>query len=447
MKKLLTVAPALALLLALSPAGLLQAKQTTNAPPPVAPPVVREGDFAIKLVNALGIATPDNETEAENMLASAGIAPKNGWISDYPVTPDILGELEDGVATAADSHRLPMGKDEALEVLGSLSAELGLHVLSHRPRDYGETPPATSPRYPEPTVINNYYYREGPPIVTYYPPPPDYFYLYAWVPYPFQCNSFFFSGFFILRDFHKVIGIPNRIVVVSNHLFHRGHRRFYRVDPVKRRGVRWLRAVEERTHGRPHFTAEAHSGARSILQRSHDRRRASPELADRDPLPSKSLVGSSGIARRETARQTRVLGGHVRARIKTSVQRTIHKVHGNPPRPFTTLGRNKGSPFRSLAAPRGDTPKGARQIRAFNSHTGARAKHSPAKKIQNVARDPAGLFRTPGISQERSTSLPSKRGINFSGGRQGGVRGFPGKFSRKLPGGGPTLKGGLRVPF
>ena len=47
-------------------------------------PLIREGDFAIKLVEALKVGQAKSEAEAESILASVGIAPKNGWIADYP---------------------------------------------------------------------------------------------------------------------------------------------------------------------------------------------------------------------------------------------------------------------------------------------------------------------------------------------------------------------------
>ncbi|MEJ2233631.1 MAG: hypothetical protein P8X67_06870, partial [Syntrophobacterales bacterium] len=190
MNKLSALTMALALLLMSSPAAYPQAMQTTTTPPPVASTLVREGDFATRLVSALEIGTAENEIEAETLLASIGIAPKNGWISDYPITPDILGELQGAVTAAANSKRLSMGKDEALEVLDSVSADLGLYVLSYTSGEYADTPAPASAQYTEPTVINNYYYREGPPVVTYYAPPPDYLYLYAWVPYPFWYSRF-----------------------------------------------------------------------------------------------------------------------------------------------------------------------------------------------------------------------------------------------------------------
>ncbi|MDH3559282.1 MAG: hypothetical protein OES18_25860 [Deltaproteobacteria bacterium] len=388
MKKLSAIAMALALLLMSSPAAYPQAKQTTTTPPPVASTLVREGDFATRLVSAFEIGMAENETEAETMLASAGIAPKNGWISDYPVTPDILGELQDAVAAAADSNRLPMGNDEALEVLDNVSADLGLYVLSYTSGEYAETLPPASPQYTEPTVINNYYYKEGPPVVTYYPPPPDYLYLYAWVPYPFWYARFSFSGFFILHDFHKVSIIHQRAVVVTNKVFHRQHRRFYKIDPVKRRGGRSFWALARRTYGRPLFTAEARRGARSILQRSHDRMASQRRMEKRNVAILKSPKVFKGRTRTEIAPQTRSRSG--------------------------------------LA--------------------GIRAKTFPRQEVQRAHRDPARFFRAPGISEERSSSLPSMGERGFSGGLRKGSKRFSGKVSRKIPGG-SALKGALKLPF
>jgi hypothetical protein len=407
MKKLSAIAMALALLLMSSPAAYPQARQTTTTPPPVESTLVREGDFATRLVSALEIGMAENETEAETLLASAGIAPKNGWISDYPITPDILGELQETVAAAADSNRLPMGKDEALEV---------------------------------------FYYREGPPVVTYYPPPPDYLYLYAWVPYPFWYARFSFSGFFILHDFHKVSIIHKRAVAVSNHVFHRQHRRFYKIDPVKRRGERSLRALARRTHGRPHFTAEARRGARSILQRSHGRMASQRRLVNRNVAILKSPKVFKGRTRTKIARQTRARRGLVGVRAKTSPRQNIQKVHKNSARSFTALGKNQGKPFRDPTARGRDSSKAARQIRALNNRTGVRAKAFARQEVQRAHRDPARFFRASGISEGRSSSLPSMGKRDFSGGLRKGSKGFSGKVSRKIPGG-SALKGALKLPF
>jgi hypothetical protein len=430
MKQLTAIAMALALIIISSPAAYPQAERTTQNPPPVAPTLVREGDFAISLVSALDMGTTENETEAETLLASAGIAPKNGWISDYPVTPDILGELRDAVAAAADSYRISMDKTEALEILDSVSADLGLSVLS---QEYGETPPSTAAvsQYTEPTVINNYYYREGPPVVTYYPPPPDYLYLYAWVPYPFWCNSFFFSGYFILHDFHKVVGIGNRTVVVSNHFFHRHHRRFYKIDPVKRRGKRSLRAKTRRTHGKAFFSAKANRGARSILQRSHKRLVSQRRLVNRKGHLWKSPRGFNGWSRTKIARQKRSFTGSTRARVGTFPRQNIRKGLKNSARSFTALGRNRKRTSRHRPAPGTVSSETTRQRQTFNNRAGARVRTLPRQKVQKGPRGSVRSFENSRTSKGRSSSLLFKGGRNFSGSLRGGKKGFSGKFSRK----------------
>ena len=77
-----------------------QTSQTQQAPP-VAQTLVREGDFAVKLAAELNLGNPPNEAAAEDMLARAGVSPLNGWISDYPMTPEIIGQLGDSITAAA----------------------------------------------------------------------------------------------------------------------------------------------------------------------------------------------------------------------------------------------------------------------------------------------------------------------------------------------------------
>jgi len=446
MKKLSAIAMALALLLMSSPAVYPQAKQTTTTPPPVAPTLVREGDFATRLVSALEIGTAEDETEAENILASAGIAPKNGWISDYPVTPDILVELQDAVAAAADSYRLPMGKDEALAVLDNLSADLGLHVSSHSSEDYAATSPPASAQYTQPTVINNYYYREGPPVVTYYTPPSDYLYLYAWVPYPFWYCRFFFSGFFILHDFHKVSVIHKRVVVVSNHVFHRHHRRFYKIDPVKRRWGKSLVGVAKSSHRRALTRAEAQRGAWSILQRSHERMASQRKPVNRNVPIIKAPRAFKDRTRTTITPQTRAFSDYTGKRPQTSPRQNVQRALRGSPRPLTAPGRNEGRPFGHPPAGGRDFSETARKIKTFNDRTGVRAQTSPGHNFQRGQRDPARFLTAPGGSEGRSSSLNSKGDRGFSGGFRKGGKDFSGKVSRKLPGG-SALKGGLKLPF
>jgi hypothetical protein len=252
--------------------------------------------------------------------------------------------------------------------------------------------------------------------------------------------------FFILHDFHKVSIIHKRAVAVSNHVFHRQHRRFYKIDPVKRRGERSLRALARRTHGRPHFTAEARRGARSILQRSHGRMASQRRLVNRNVAILKSPKVFKGRTRTKIARQTRARRGLVGVRAKTSPRQNIQKVHKNSARSFTALGKNQGKPFRDPTARGRDSSKAARQIRALNNRTGVRAKAFARQEVQRAHRDPARFFRASGISEGRSSSLPSMGKRDFSGGLRKGSKGFSGKVSRKIPGG-SALKGALKLPF
>jgi hypothetical protein len=278
MKRLLASAMALGLLL-MPLMAYSQSEQTATTPPPVAPTLVREGDFAMELVGALNIGTAKNEAEAETMLVTAGIAPRNGWISDYPVTPDIIAELQNAVSEAADANRLPMRKESALEALQNVETSFGIAVVPDTSGNYAENQPPAAPQYTEPTVVNNYYYDEGPPVVTYYPPPWDYYYLYAWVPSPFWCGGFFFPGFFVLNDFDIIVVADHNHhhhhherEVISNHIFDPKTKTVGRIDPVTR--VEKAFNAESGSHGG--FTTEdGRRGAAAISERSMERARMS----------------------------------------------------------------------------------------------------------------------------------------------------------------------------
>ena len=142
MKRIMVANASIALLL-IPAVFYAQSEQTATQAPPVAQPLVREGDFAVKLVDALKIGTAQNEAEAETTLASSGIAPRNGWIADYPVTPDIVVELQKAVVAAADSNKLPAGQDEALKAFQEVSADLGLPVMAaDTSGEYAESEPS-----------------------------------------------------------------------------------------------------------------------------------------------------------------------------------------------------------------------------------------------------------------------------------------------------------------
>ncbi len=253
-----------------------QPREAGAQTPPIAQTLIREGDFAMKLADKLTRGTPQSEAQAESMLASSGIAPRNGWIADYPVTPDIIGELQIAISGAVDSGKLAMNKDEAMKAFQDLIAQQGLPVRAERESQYpggqqpyaGEAPPQNYPEYYEPSVIDDYYYDQGPPVVTYYPPPPDYGYLYSWVPYPFWCTGFWFPGFFVLHDFHRGIFFNGHSRFVSNHFWDSRTRQFGTIDPARRHMGNATANISHPTRG---FTSHAASnGASSILRRSFD---------------------------------------------------------------------------------------------------------------------------------------------------------------------------------
>jgi hypothetical protein len=129
--------------------------------------VVREGFLAVRLVETLKIGESKSEAEAENSLASVGIAPRNGWIADYPVTPGIIAELQNTIEEAADSGKLTMKKDEAIKAFQDLMMDIDGQYAGVEPS------PGRQP-YPGP-----YYYP-------YYPAYPYYYGGYYRFYYPYR---------------------------------------------------------------------------------------------------------------------------------------------------------------------------------------------------------------------------------------------------------------------
>lgn len=253
-------------LLLMSGLAAAQSEPAIADKPPIAQPLVREGDFAVKLTAALNLGTPTNETEAESLLSSVGIEPRNGWIADYPVTPDIIGELHTAVTEAANAGKLAMGKDAALKAAQEVTSGSGLSITTDATVQQGNTAPGTN--YPETPVINNYYYDEGPPVVTYYSPPPDYAYMYTWVPYPFWGWNFWYPGYFVLVDFHvRLHGRGGHGEFVSNHFRDTRSGGISRIDPANRSRGGTLPVRQ----GSGLSSPSARSGAQAILRSSQGR--------------------------------------------------------------------------------------------------------------------------------------------------------------------------------
>lgn len=279
-------------------AGTVSTRSPDSPPPPVAQDLVRQGYFAMNLVKALQLLrTPEDEAEAEEMLASVGIAPDYGWIGDYPVTPDIAEQLRSSVAEAADLRRIDLARAGALAAFDELCESFGLPVGE----DLGppsETPASEIPEdaYVERHVVERYYYDYGPPVITYYPPPYRYLGLYAWVPYPFWWHDFYFSGYYILTDFHIVISLTHRHPVRHFPVIHHGHGDWYnykrdRMVLITNRAFRkthreWKRSVREypledrHRYNRPgSYPSGKHSGTGFEDSRRHETR--DPKEVDR----------------------------------------------------------------------------------------------------------------------------------------------------------------------
>jgi hypothetical protein len=255
--------------------------------PPISVPLVREGDFALSLCPALGLGEAQDESDAETRLGASGVVPRNGWIADYPVTPDIIGELQKAISAAARSAQLSMSEDEALGKLGDVVSGSGLAVS---PYPGGEPYQAqtSEENYPSPSQLDEYYAGAGPPVITCYNPPPNYYYLYAWIPYPFLWGGFWFPGYFILHDFHKTITVHNRVLFVSNHFNDVNVHRVFRIDPLSRFNGKTYAGIGASRSGRYVSTGIPRSD-RSIFHASRQRVNLGNKMASPHPYFGKTI--------------------------------------------------------------------------------------------------------------------------------------------------------------
>src|SRR5208337_1457402 len=287
MKRVLVILVAAGLVLAPYTASV-NAQGSTSRRPPIEQPLVSEGEFAVELATALNLTSSHDEAAAEDALTSVSISPRNGWICDYPMTPDIIAEVRESTARASSSGSLRMAETEAAGIVDSVSTAMNLPIKaagekyayesgsssgSSSSSEYqsssGAPPPEVS-EYEEPSVVEvpeeEYSEDYGPPIVTYYPPPWNYAYLYDWVPWPFWWGGFGFGGFFILGDFH---GYYNHHWI-SNHVT-AANGTVTRVNAVTRAtgtaGPGSSTVASRSTQGTRLSSANARAGARAIMNR------------------------------------------------------------------------------------------------------------------------------------------------------------------------------------
>ena len=388
----------------------------TKSAPSVGQQVIREGDYAVELVQALKIGPQQGEADAETALANIGITPQSGWISDFPVTPDIIADIQASIDAAADAGKLPIGKAVADQALVALNTEIGVEVTPAAAGAEGNY--AEDEAYTEPTVIENYYSDEGPPVVTYYAPPPDYAYLYAWDPFPFWCGGFWFPGYFVLNDFdfaffghdhfghfgHDHFGFRDRadFRFYRNHGYWNGNRQLsnHVIDPVTRRAVA-IDPISRRPFTR---TAFRPVGARSF------------DPVARTAGHGQRFIGNAGVRNGS--------GQFNRSFNRTSAANIVNRGTGRLG--SATFGRSAGQPTSFRRDSISGRPSGSFNRPSFNN---------------NAVRQ--GSFSRPAMSGGRSFSAPSRSfnggGRSYNGGGRsysGGGRSFGGGGGRGYSGGG-----------
>ena len=274
MKRILVIFLGVSLALASFTASV-NAQSSTSQRPPVEQPLVREGDFAIEVATALNLTKSHDEAAAESSLAAINIAPRNGWISDYPMTPDIISEVRESTARSASAGSLNMSESDAGNTVDRISIAMNLPVKvtgeryayeSSSSSSSAAAPPEVS-EYMEPSEVEQYYDDYGPPIVSYYPPPWEYGYLYDWVPWPFWWGGWGFGGFFVLGDFDRFHDHHR----FTNHV-RNANGTVSRVDPATRASgtaaSSRLAGTNRAGQGSRFGSSNAQAGARAILNRS-----------------------------------------------------------------------------------------------------------------------------------------------------------------------------------
>jgi len=395
----------LALLLVVPLSALAVEKGADKAPPPIEQTLVREGDFAVRLADTLGLLKTDNEADAERALATAGISPKNGWISDFPVTPVVLAEIRSSVLVAADGARIKIDKKTAEEKFAALSKELELPIAadtgaSGRPKGYvtGEEYGTPEEYGQDPAVINNYYYDEGPPVITYYAPPPDYSYLYAWDPYPFWWGGYWFPGYYVLNDF--------TIIVDDDHDGHHHHHH------------------HDGDHNKGDGDGVTHNGGHNRGDSAvHDTKLISNRIVDRDtrmvetldPVTRNTRTASDSTRSGKSFDTTRFNNANTRMGAENILRNTAARERGTS---MTTTGR-VGRDSSGISSNVGD--------RNFNTAPSSRGRSVDSGRSFNTNRsfDPAPSLRGSSPDAGRSAAgwsrsvAPASRSMSSGSGNRG----------------------------
>jgi len=427
MKRILVMFLAVGLVMA-PYAGLVSAMTSRSGSPPIEQPLVREGDFAVKLANSLNLSPSKDEAAAEDALSSISVAPRNGWISDYPMTPDIFAEVRESTARAAASGSLSMAESEATGIVDRISNDMQLPVTvagdtsyqaageeysygsgagenyssgsgysssssSMAGPPYAEAPPPDAAMYDEaPGYVDQYYGDNGPPVVTYYPPPFAYYWLYDWVPWPFWWGGYGFGGFFVLGDFDRHYHGHH----FSNH-YRNANGTFGRVDPASRANSGSGTAGSSRLAGANRTgTGTNGAGAGSRLNSANAR-------AGATALMNRSTGAATGARTGSTAGASSLSG--------------------------TQSGRN-------LAGSTGRTSQGGNRLATYTNRAGASAGRTSMSSVSPRAGSSSSGGRSFSSAPSRGFSGGGFRGGSYGGGGFRGGSGGGGYHSGGFGGGG-----------
>jgi len=389
---------------------------------PVAPPIVRGGDFAVRLVEVMGLGQARDEVEAESLLTSKGVIPRNGWIADYPMTPVVMGELRDAVVAGSQSGALPISETSAATSFDGLALELGMApdqaagqaYASGASQDAEPPPPIAS--YGAYPADYDTYYNDGPPIYTYYAPPDAYYGLYDWVPYPFFFTGIGFSGFFILHDFHRHRHWDNHFF---GHGFHgdRFHNRFvsnHHFDPVLGRTARVRPSTTFRDASRATTVEARRGGSLGNGARSLDRNMGSRGTAVGEGR--RDMLSSRGTERFQGRTVDRTFSGERVREGAGGSSRTFGGGDANASRSFRSFNGGGGQAFRSFPTFRGGDGNGFRTSQSFNGGGG-----NSFRSFHSSGSGGGGSFRSFG----GGGGFSGRGGGGFSGGgfSGGGGRG------------------------
>jgi hypothetical protein len=436
--------------------------------PSIEQALIPEGVFAMQLAEALKLGSSLDEAEAEALLSGLGIEPKNGWITDYPVTPTVLGDIEKGIVAASEQGKMTLPKDQVLKLLGEVKTKLGLDIepaskapagLNRKPEkktvysyidsqgvthytDIYESIPteyrnsiralslSTAQRISDNTWdnrarisdpeslaipisddINDYYEEQGPPVVTYYSPPVPYDYLYTWTPYPFWSTGVYFPGFFVLNNFHRKITFNRHPHFVSHHAKGgKRHRHPFSAGSVKK---------SKRLAPSSWFsTPKARTGAKAIVSSKQNRYRER----------SRTTVSRTGASKRPFVAQRR--NSSTRENSPNVIPWDKSPKVGSRSQAPTVIPRNNspGALNRQTLSPSRTHPS-----QPFSGRTRSRI-HAPLRSHS------APLYRQDRMSRPSRSSDSNFSGQSLDRGTLGGFQG-----NRSLRGhGGDSFKGGTR---